>query len=82
MFKQNKLSLKEAKRDLAIFLYCAGRYKAPLLPLDSRLKESAQSLHIMTLEVLHRGIYIKVCYWLLHLSTDVVVNAIAGATQS
>ncbi|MBT4501997.1 MAG: type II toxin-antitoxin system VapC family toxin [Gemmatimonadetes bacterium] len=35
----------------AYFLDCALRQKAPLLTLDSRLKETAQNLKISTLEV-------------------------------
>lgn len=35
----------------AYFLDCALRYKAPLLTLDKRLKASAQSLNVETLEV-------------------------------
>jgi predicted nucleic acid-binding protein len=35
----------------AYFLDCATRYKAPLLTLDQRLKESAQNFNIETLEV-------------------------------
>ena len=35
----------------AYFLDCAIRYKAPLLTLDSRLKASAHSLKIVTMEI-------------------------------
>ena len=35
----------------AYFLDCALRQKAPLLTLDTRLKETAQNLNISTLEV-------------------------------
>ena len=82
MFKQERLTLDEAKKGLSIFesisvryidpdfvkalelskqaniyaydayfLDCAIRHKAPLLTLDRKLKASAQSLNVETVEV-------------------------------
>jgi predicted nucleic acid-binding protein len=81
MFKQERLTLEEARKGLAIFksirlryidpdfvkalvlskqaniyaydayfLDCAIRHKAPLLTLDRKLKASAQSLNVETVE--------------------------------
>jgi len=56
MFKQDRLTLDEAQKGLAIFesiplLDCAIRHKAPLLTLDQKLKVAAQNINIEIMEV-------------------------------